>query len=38
MGWELLVSCSVFFLDGLINKQTPEEQQRVDELFTQLSD
>ncbi len=35
-GAELMVSFSVFFLDGFINKQTPVEKQRVDELFRQI--
>ena len=29
---------NVPFLDGLISKQTPEEQKRVDELFAQLNE
>ncbi|MCB9059020.1 MAG: Na+:solute symporter [Calditrichae bacterium] len=35
-GLELLVSFSVFFLDGFISKQTHEEKQRVDAIFTRL--
>jgi SSS family solute:Na+ symporter len=36
-GLELLVSFSVFFLDGFISKQTAEEKNRVDAIFERLS-
>jgi SSS family solute:Na+ symporter len=36
-GAELIVAFGLFFLEGLISRQTPEEQERVDELFAQLA-
>jgi len=35
-GLELLVSFSVFFLDGFISKQTEEEKAKVEEIFSRL--
>ncbi|MCG2716319.1 MAG: Na+:solute symporter [Candidatus Marinimicrobia bacterium] len=35
-GLELLVSFSVFFIEGFINKQTPQEQKNVEEIFAKL--
>ncbi|MBU0474379.1 MAG: Na+:solute symporter [Bacteroidetes bacterium] len=35
-GMELLVSFSVFYFEGMINKQTPEEETRVNELFQKI--
>ncbi len=35
-GLELLVSFGVFFLEGFVSKQTPDEKTRVDELFEQI--
>ena len=37
-GLELLVSFSVFYLEGFINKHTPEEAKNVQELFAKLND
>jgi SSS family solute:Na+ symporter len=37
-GLELLVSFSVFYLEGLLYKQSPEEQENVDHLFALLND
>ncbi len=37
-GLELLVSFSVFFLEGLIIKQTSAEQANVEEIFARLKD
>ncbi len=36
VGGSLLVSFSVYFLEGLIYKPTPEEKERLDALFAQL--
>ncbi|NOZ23504.1 MAG: hypothetical protein GXP25_20705 [Planctomycetes bacterium] len=36
-GAEMIVAFGIFFLDGFISKQTPEEKARVDALFDQLS-
>jgi len=36
-GAEMLVSFGIFFGEGFIFKQTPEEKARVDELFEQLT-
>jgi Na+/proline symporter len=36
-GAELLVAFGLFFLEGLISRPTPEEQEQVDELFDQLA-
>jgi hypothetical protein len=35
-GAELLVSFSVFYFEGLINKQTDEEVEKVDKLFKRI--
>lgn len=35
-GMELLVSFSVFYFEGMINKQTPEEKANVDALFSKI--
>jgi SSS family solute:Na+ symporter len=35
-GIELIVSFGAFFIEGMINKQTPEEKAAVDELFEQI--
>lgn len=37
-GLELLVSFSVFYLEGLWSTQSPEEQKKVDHLFALLHD
>jgi len=36
-GGELLVTFGIFYAEGYINKLTPEEQARVDELFDQIA-
>ncbi|MGB2867464.1 MAG: hypothetical protein WBD36_03360, partial [Bacteroidota bacterium] len=36
-GIELLVSFSVFYLEGAVSKQTVQEKENVDKLFIQLS-
>jgi len=36
-GLELLVSLSVFYLEGLVSKQTAEEKENVDKLFARIS-
>jgi SSS family solute:Na+ symporter len=36
-GGELLVTFGIFYAEGYINKLTPEEQVRVDELFEQIA-
>ncbi len=35
-GGELLVTFGIFYAEGYINKLTPDEQARVDELFDQI--
>jgi SSS family solute:Na+ symporter len=36
-GAELIVAFGIFFLEGYVNHHTPEEQQRVDAMFSRIA-